>query len=62
MMKKFDANGDGQLDDAEKAKLREAIGTRRGGEGRPGGKGRPEGRRPGGKRPDGDKKRPGDSK
>ena len=29
MMQKFDANGDGQLDDAERAKLKEAFAARR---------------------------------
>lgn len=43
LLKEFDANGDGQLDDAEKAKLRERFGDRakqgKGAAGRPGGAG-----------------------
>lgn len=38
MLEKFDADGDGKLNEAEKAKLHEELGKQRGGPGGPGGR------------------------
>ena len=47
MIKKFDKNGDGQLDDGEKAAAKEAFEKMRANGGKPG-----EGKKPGGKKPE----------